>query len=331
MKFSMLIPPKYEERKWSLARQVGIRYAITKAMPELSGKPAPYNLNALKAIKEEFKESGFDLYGLEGDQFDMDPIKLGLSNRDEWIDHYCRMIRNMGQLEIPLLCYNFMAVIGWYRTRIDLHERGDALTSEFDFKAVEHELVEEDKRISKEKLWDNLFYFLDAVLPVAEEHGVQMALHPDDPPVDQLKGVGRILTNAEAFDKILNRYQYKINGITFCQATFKAMGEDIKALSERWIKQNKVFFLHLRDIEGDKYKFRETFHDNGPTPMAEMFQHYHQSGFDGPLRPDHAPAMYGERQNNFSGGLSAGYEITGKIFALGYFKGICETAGIKVE
>lgn len=331
MKFSMLLPPQYDERKWSLARQVGINYAITKAMPELSGKPAPYNFEVLKAIKGEFKEAGFELYGLEGDQFDMSPIKLGLSNRDECIENYRQMLRNMGQLDIRLLCYNFMAVIGWFRTKIDVPERGGALTSEFDNQQIEHDLVPEAQRITREKLWDNLFYFLEAVLPVAEENGVQMALHPDDPPLDQLKGVSRILTSAEAFDKILKKYPYQSNGITFCQATFKAMGEDIKQLSQKWMKNNKIFFLHLRDVEGDNYKFRETFHDNGPTPMAEMFQHYHRLGFNGIIRPDHAPAMYGERQDSFSGGLSVGYEIMGKIFAIGYFKGICESAGIEIE
>lgn len=330
MKLTMLLPPKPDIRKWALARQVGVNYAITKAMPELSGIEAPYVFTALKSIKNNFDEAGFKLYGLEGDQFDMSPIKLGLSDRDEWIDKYLQMVRNMGQLEIPLLCYNFMASIGWMRTRIDVPERGGALTSAFDFESVKDELVAEELRISEEKLWDNLFYFLDAVLPVAEENGIQMALHPDDPPISPLKGVGRILTSAEAFDKIIQKYPSPSNGITFCQATFKTMGEDLKAISQKWLAQKRIFFIHLRDVEGDKYRFRETFHDNGPTPMAEMLQHYCENGFDGPLRPDHAPAMYGETQD-FSTAVSAGYEMTGKVFAVGYIKGICESLKIQVD
>ncbi len=330
MKFTMLLPPKYDERKWTLAKQIGVNYAITKAMPSLSGKPAPYDLAALRAIQADFAQAGFALYGLEGDQFDMAPIKLGLPNRDEVIDRYCQMLRNMGQLGIRLLCYNFMATIGWFRTRVDIPERGGAQVSEFNAKDAQ-DLVPESERISEEKLWENLFYFLDAVLPVAEENGIQMALHPDDPPVSPLKGVGRILTSAAAFDAILKKYPSPSNGITFCQATFKTMGEDLKSISRPWFEDKRIFFLHLRDIEGDKYHFRETFHDNGPTPMAEMLKFYHEMGFDGPLRPDHAPAMYGETQGNFQGGISAGYEITGKIFAIGYLKGICEAAGIPVE
>src|SRR5690606_36322261 len=112
MFFSMLLPSKYDERKWVLAKQIGIDHAITKASPELSGREAPYDLASLKSMKESFTRNGFTLYGLEGDQFDMTSIKLGLSDRDQWIDRYIKMIRNMGKLEIPLLCYNFMATIG---------------------------------------------------------------------------------------------------------------------------------------------------------------------------------------------------------------------------
>lgn len=331
MKLTMLLPPKYEEKKWTLAKQVGVNFAITKAAPDLSGKPGPYDFKALKSIQEEFQQSGFGLYGLEGDQFDMSPIKLGLKNRDEAIEKYQRMLKNMGRLGIPLLCYNFMAVIGWFRTRTNVEQRGGAWCSEFDASAIENDLVPEDQRITEEKLWENYFYFMDAVLPVAEEAGVQMALHPDDPPLSPLKGVGRIFTTADSFDRILKKYDSANNGITFCQATFKTMGEDIKAISERWLKQKRIFFVHLRDIEGNKYKFRETFPDNGSTRMSEMLEHYYNAGFEGPLRPDHVPAMYGETQNSFAGGMSVGYEITGKIFAIGHIKGICEALNIPLE
>ncbi len=330
MKITMLLPPTYDTRKWVLARQIGVRYAFTKAMPTLSGKPAPYNLAALQSIQQEFAQAGFTLYGLEGDQFDMQPIKLGLPNRDAWIERYQQMLRNMGQLGIRLLCYNFMASIGWFRTRTDIEERGGALVSEFNQEEA-WELLPEAQRISEAQLWENLFYFLDAVLPVAEEAGVSMSLHPDDPPVSPLKGVGRILTSADSFEKVWQRHPISSNRITFCQATFGLMEEDLFGLSERWLNTGRIDYLHLRDVTGNKYKFRETFHDNGPTPMAELLRHYAAHGFDGPLRPDHAPVMYGEAQGTFDSGLSAGYEITGKIFAIGYIKGIAEAAGIEIS
>lgn len=331
MKLSLLLPPKYDARKWTLARQVGVNYAITKAMPELSGREAPYDFESLKAIKNEFKEAGFELYGLEGDQFDMSPIKLGLENRDELIEKYCRMVRNMGQLGIPLLCYNFMAVTGWYRSKVNVPTRGGALTSEFNLKSMENDLAPEEVRISEEKLWNNLFYFLDAVLPVAEASGVKMALHPDDPPISPFRGVARILTSAASFEKVFAHYPSPNNGVTFCQATFKTMDEDLKAVSAKWIKENRIFFIHLRDIEGDVNCFHETFIDNGPTPVAEMIKHYYDCGFDGIIRSDHAPSMYGESHQTFASGISTGYDMLGHVFAVGYIKGICESAGIKLD
>ncbi|MGV8090557.1 MAG: mannonate dehydratase [Mangrovibacterium sp.] len=331
MKLSMLLPPAYDARKWTLARQVGVKYAITKAMPSLSGKPAPYDSDALKSIRDDFAREGFQLYGLEGDQFDMGPIKLGLPDRDEWIEKYGLMLKNMGELGIRLLCYNFMATVGWYRTRVDAPERGGALTSEFDFQDIKDKLVQKDQRISEEQVWKNLFYFLDAVMPVAEKYGIRMALHPDDPPISPFMGVGRVLTSAAAFDQVLERYPGPSNGITFCQATFRTMGEDLETISRKWLKDKRIFFIHLRDVIGDKYKFRETFHDNGPTNMSTMLKRYYDNGFEGIIRPDHAPAMYGEMQENFSGGISAGYEMTGKIFAIGLIKGACESLDIPLE
>lgn len=307
-----------------MAKQIGVDYAITKASTELSGLPDPSDFESLRKIKERFGQNRLSLIGLEGDQFDMQPIKLGLPNRDQSIEKYIEMLRNMGKLEIPLLCYNFMATIGWYRTRVNISERGGAQVSGFYQEEIQGELVSEELRVTESQLWENMFYFLEAVLPEAKSAGISMALHPDDPPVSPLKGVGRILTSAAAFEKVWNRFPLESNKITFCQASFLTMGEDIKKLAEQWLEQNRISFLHVRDVEGDRFGFRETFHDNGPTDMVEMFQIYKKHRFMGPIRPDHAPAMYGETQGTFGGSTTVGYEITGKIFAMGYMKGIYE-------
>lgn len=332
MIFTALLPPKRDPRKWSLAAQVGVRQVITKATAELSGLGAgPDDYTVLKTIVDRFGEAGFTVYGLEGDQFDMQPVKLGTRDRDQTIERYRRMLRNMSRLGIRMHCYNWMASIGWYRTRVDVPARGGALVSEFKLSDVGEDLPE-SLRVSEEKLWNNLFYFLDAILPVAEAEGIQMALHPDDPPLSPLRGVGRILTSATAIDRVLKYRNSPSNGLTFCQATFRSMGEDLKAISTPWLDAGKVFFLHLRDIEGPgPHNFRETFHDNGPTDMVEMLRHYRAHGFAGPLRPDHAPTMYGDARGAFTGGISAGYEMTGKVFALGYLRGICEASEITVE
>jgi len=329
MKLSLLLPPKYDERKWTLSRQIGIKYAITKAAPDLSGLNAPCDLESLREIKESFKRAEIELIGLEGDQFDMSPIKLGLKGRDELIEKYQQMIRNMAALNIPLLCYNFMAITGWYRTETNVKERGGSLTTGFNIESMKKDILPKESCISEEQLWNNLFYFLDAVMPVAEKYGIKMALHPDDPPISPFRGSGRILTNVDAYEKIFERYPSPSNGIAFCQATFKTMGVDLKSVSEKWIKAGRVHFIHLRDIVGDVNNFHETFIDNGSTPMAEMIKHYNDCGFNGIIRSDHAPAMYGEAHQEFKGGISAGYDMLGHIFAVGYIKGICESANIE--
>ena len=160
------------------------------------------------------------------------------------------------------------------------------------------------------------------MIPAAEQVDVKMALHPDDPPISPLRGIGRILTNAAAFRRILELSPSTVNGITFCQANFKLMREDIVALVREWTTQKKIFFVHFRDVEGTRAHFRETFHDEGPTDMPQMLRIYHECGFEGPIRPDHAPTLEGETQD------IPGYSIGGKLFAVGYMKGAMDALGI---
>jgi mannonate dehydratase len=251
-------------------------------------------------------------------------IKLGLPGRDEEIANYCAVIEAMGKLGIPMCCYNFMAGIGWYRTRVDTPERGGALASEFNNQDAEKQGLTEWGRISEEKIWDNLTYFLERIIPVAEKANVRMALHPDDPPLSPLRGIGRILTSGEAFRRVLRIAPSPVNGIALCQANFKLMGKDIKSLIREFAGQGKIFFVHLRDVRGTRESFRETFHDNGPTDMAEILKLYHEVGFRGPIRPDHAPTLADESNDR------PGYAMQGKVFAIGYMKGIAEALNIPV-
>ena len=221
-----------------------------------------------------------------------------------------------------MCCYNWMAGIGWYRTKVDVPERGGALASEFDNQIAQKQGLTEWGRISEEKIWDNLTYFLKRIMPVAEKANVKMALHPDDPPLSPLRGIGRILTSGEAFRRILQIVPSSVNGIAFCQANFKLMGEDIRGLVREFGGQGKIFFVHLRDVLGTRECFRETFHDNGPTDMAEMLKLYHEVGFRGPIRPDHAQTLADESNER------PGYAMQGKVFAIGYIKGIAEALGI---
>jgi mannonate dehydratase len=206
---------------------------------------------------------------------------------------------------------------------VDAPERGGALTSEFDNQVARQQGLTRWGEISEDKVWSNLEYFLRAVIPAAETAGVKMALHPDDPPISPLRGIGRILTSAANYRRVLNLAPSPVHGITFCQANFKAMGEDIEALAREW--RGKIFFVHFRDIVGRAERFRETFHDNGSTDMARMLRTYHEAGFDGPMRPDHAPTLEGESNDK------PGYAMGGKVLAIGYMKGIMDALDIPYE
>jgi mannonate dehydratase len=310
--------------KFRLARQIGINHAILTGLP--FGKiPRSQYYETLDKIQAEFKAAGITIAGVESHPVPAEKIKLGLDGRDEEIENYLAAIEALSKAGISMVCYNFMAGIGWYRTRTDVPERGGALTSEFDYEAAQKQGLTKWGEVSEEKIWSNLEYFLKAVIPVAEKFKVNMALHPDDPPISPLRGIGRILTSAKNYRRVLAMVPSPVNGITFCQANFKAMGEDIEALAREWCRQKKIFFIHFRDIEGKGPHFRETFHDNGPTNMSRMLKTYYDSGFRGPMRPDHAPTLEGESNDN------PGYAMAGKILAVGYMKGMMDALRIPYE
>lgn len=323
MKIAEFLPAQ-PNRLWDLARQMGVRYAICKCAPELTGLLPPWDLESLRTIQQRFAAAGFVLYGLEGDQFDMQRIKLGLPGRDEDLDRYAQMLRHMGELGIPLLCYNFMAGIGWHRNEVAVPGRGGALVTAFDAAGVPAELTPAGA-VSEAAMWDHYAYFLRRVLPVAEAAGVRLAMHPDDPPLPVLRGLSRILYRPENFARALDLVPSPNHGITFCQANFRLMGGDLEPWIRRFGAQGKLFFVHFRDVRGSASRFEETFHDEGPTDMPAMIRLYHEVGFTGPIRVDHVPTLAGESNEN------PGYAALGRLFAIGYLKGILQTLKIPIE
>jgi mannonate dehydratase len=314
-----------QESQWRLARQVGINHAIVGVEGALRKVGRDQYEETLAKIKGDYTVAGLKIAGVESHPVPAEKIKLGLPGRDEEIEDYCAAIKALGNLGVPMVCYNFMAGLGPYRTRVDVPDRGGALVMEFDNQAAIRQGLTPWGEVSEDKIWSNLEYFLKAVIPVAEKAGVQMALHPDDPPLSPLRGIGRILTSAKNYRRVLDVVPSPMNGITFCQANFKLMGEDIAALAREWCAQKKIFFVHFRDVEGTREHFRETFHDNGPTDMVQMLRIYGESGFDGPMRPDHAPTLEGEANDR------PGYAMLGKLFAFGYMKGIMKAIGVSYE
>jgi mannonate dehydratase len=306
-----------------LAKQIGINYAITGG--GLNRVRREQYVETLQKLKDGFTEAGMTIAGVESDPVSSQKIKLGLEGRDEEIENYKWAIEALSKVGIKLICYNFIAGLGVVRTRLDLPERGGALTTQFDLAEADKQGLSQWGEVSEEKMWDNITYFLKAVMPVADKFGVQMALHPDDPPVPRLRGIARIATSARNYRRIMDIVPSPVNGVTFCQANFKLMGEDIYSLAKEWCSKKKIFFVHFRDVVGTREKFRETFHDNGPTDMPRMLRIYSESGFNAPMRPDHAPTIGGEANDR------PGYAMGGKVLAFGYMKGIMAALKLPYE
>jgi D-mannonate dehydratase len=303
----------------SIARQIGVTHVIT-GMGFGRVRKEEY-LDSARKTKEAWETAGMTIAGVEGHPVPFDRLKAGVEGADEEIENTKWAIEALSKTGINMICYNFMAGLGWTRTNTKLVERGGALTSEFDASAPQMQELTPFGEISEAKMWANITKFLKEVMPVADKFKVKMALHPDDPPLSPLRGVARICTSARNYRRIMEIAPSPMNGVTFCQANFKLMGEDIYSLSREWISQGKVFFIHFRDVEGTKAKFHETFHDNGPTDMVRMLKIYSDAGFDGPIRPDHAPAI---ASDNVGERGSSGYTMGAKVLAFGYMRGIME-------
>lgn len=319
MKLAHLFFGDTPDAKWRLCSQMGIRYAVAKLAPELTGKKTIADFETLKTARQVFADHGFELIALEGDQMDMMRIKLGLPGREKDMEEYCRMLSNMGELGITTLCYNFMPT-GWFRTAKDVRERGGALVTGFSTRAGRQLPLTQYGEVSAERMWENYEWFVSQAVPVAEEAGVRMGLHPDDPPVSPLQGIARIFTCPDDIRRMLALSDSPSHGLTFCQGTYVTMGAPVADLVREW--KDRIFFVHQRDVAGTAEDFHETFHDNGPTDMPAMMKVYRDVGFDGIIRSDHVPTMAGEDNS------SPSYGMNGTLFGVGYLKGIMDTLKI---
>ncbi len=311
-----------QERKLALSRQMGVTGVIAPSSPNrlnMRDTP-PWTFEALVAVKNAYEDHGMRWTVLEGTP-PLDKAKLGIQGRDEQIEHFIELMKNMDRIGLRIICYNWMPVISWARTDMERLGRGDAVITAFDYEKVKDQPLTEHGVVSEKKMWENIEYFLKAVVPEAEKYGIQLALHPDDPPIPAIRGIARIMTTADAFKKLIELYPSPSNGLTLCQGTFATMGEDIPAVIEYFGKRDKIFFVHFRDIKGNKWNFEETFHDEGKTDMYEAMKTYYEVGFQGPMRPDHVPTVAGDSNEH------PGYSELGTLFAIGYIKGLMESVG----
>lgn len=295
---------------WDFARQCGVQHGVIR-LPEDPdfdvADPAHW-----QTVYQRFADFGIKPVVIEPMPNALhDHIKAGDEKRDECIEKVLAMLPIMERLDIRTICFNFMAYVGWLRTDYAVPERGGALVSGFDI--ADYRPTAD--RITEQQLWDNYTYFVKAVLPAAEKHGIRLALHPDDPPVPRLGDVARIMISHENIKKAVAIADSPNFGITMCQACYKMMGEDLYRVIPEM--KDKIFFVHFRNATGSRYSFHETFHDNGDIRMADMIALYKRCGVDVPVRVDHVPTMAGEQD-------TTGYTALGRLYALGYLKGLLE-------
>jgi len=273
-------------------------------------------------------------------------IKLGKGRRDWWIEQYCQSVQHMGQVGIEVLCYNFMPVFDWTRTELSQPLPDGSLTLGYDdtrladidlssgsgslpgwasaYGAEElRALLAEYAKVNPEQLWENLSYFLERVVPVAEAAGVKLALHPDDPPWP-IFGLPRILTNGAALERLVGLVDSEANGVTFCTGSLGALPEnDLPAMIHRLGR--RIHFVHGRNVRvtGER-RFYESAHPTcfGSVDMRAVIQALQDVGFAGPMRPDHGRMIWGEAGR-------PGYGLHDRALGALYLQGLWEgVAGV---
>lgn len=310
MKLSMIVNP-LNEHNLQLAAQVGVS-EIVLTFPGLDA-------TAFRNAKRMVESFGMNLTHLERKVPHLKMVH-NLPGRDAQVEDFKRLIRLMAENEMKVLCYNWMPDEDWQRTSAEVIERGGAKVTEFNLADVGRNVTDADGRPSKPtpvaELWGNLERFLNDVLPVAEDAGIQLALHPDDPPLPSLLGQDRIIFSNAALRRAVDLVPSSVNGICYCVGSLHPAGEDliggIRSLAD------KIFFVHARNVRGTAAHFVETWHDNGAIHMPSVIRELQSIGYTGTIRPDHAPSMAGETNE------TPGYEMLGRLFAAGYLRGLMQ-------
>jgi mannonate dehydratase len=296
-----------------LAAQCGVEEVVARY-------PGP-NLADWTALQAQIAAYGMQWSVIEGN-LPFENMKRGRDDGTE-LAEFKSLLQQAGELGIPIVCYNWMAGTDWVRTKTNVLARGGAWVTGFSLAEVDRAISLDARRgaIDREKidaptLWTNLEHMLDELLPVAEQAGVTLCMHPDDPPLPEFLGRARIMNSVAGFERLVNLVPSPRNAICFCQGTFATMGVDIPATIRKLGPH--IRYVHFRDVQGTPESFVETFHDNGPTDMAAAIRAYREVGFDGPIRPDHVPQMVGEEDGE------PGYTMQGRLFAYGYIRGLLD-------
>jgi mannonate dehydratase len=266
-----------------------------------------------------------------------DKAMLGLPGRDEQIEHYQATIRNVGRAGIPILGYHFMPNSVW-RTSRTTPGRGGAHVTSFDMALVGgpanqqrafvaklderkdaiwvmDEAAEERGVVTEAEMWANYEYFARAVVPVAEEAGVKLALHPDDPPVEMLGGIARLFRNVDGFKRAMEITPSPVWGLDLCFGCCSEMpggGANVLAMIDHFGPLGKIFYVHFRDVQGTVPAFQECFLGEGNYDPATVLLALQRVGFDGFMLDDHVPAVVDDTP----------WCHRGRAHAIGYLQGM---------
>lgn len=298
----------------------GIVWALHDKMPgEIWEK------EEIAAVKKQLDEYGFNMDVVESVNVH-DDIKTAGPDRDKYIENYIQTIRNLKEFGVKVICYNFMPVFDWTRTDL-FHPVGDGSTAlfyekekiiddpeemaQYILKNCEgytmpgwepermsklKELFDMYKDVTKEKLWENLRYFLEALMPVCHECDIKMAIHPDDPPWD-IFGLPRLIVDEESVDYFCKLVDDPYNCLTLCSGS---LGSNPKNNVADIVRKHcdRIAFAHVRNVKHfDNGDFSEASHRDcdGDVGVIDIMKAYHEGGFDGYMRPDHGRHIWGEK------------------------------------
>ena len=289
-------------------------------------------------LKELCEQAGLEMEVIESVPVHED-IKLGKPSRDRLIANYAETIRNLGKFGVRCICYNFMPVFDWFRTDLHYVQKNGAVClayKEADFQKLDKHnlrlpgwdesytpeelngLLKEYENISHEQLFENLVYFLNGIMPACDETGINMAIHPDDPPWD-IFGLPRIVTGAESYEKMINAVPNIHNGFTFCTGSLGAgRFNDLPKMAEKYAK--RIYFAHLRQLKFvNETDFYENGHQtkDGNVDIYAIVKALEENGFTGYVRPDHGRNIWGEEGK-------PGYGLYDRALGAAYLSGLFE-------
>lgn len=314
-----------DDETLTFGRQLGATDVVggTHELPKDRGY---FDFNDLMWQRQKIENAGLRWAALEGVPAEWcDKIKLGLPGRDEQIENWCKSLRNMGAVGIPVLGYFFSlrsrpSNLG-LRTSKSTLGRGGAVVTSFDYELIKGAKgdywdppVTHVDEVTDGEIWAAHEYFLKAVIPVAEEAGVKMGLHPDDPPISPIAGVARVFRNHEALKRHTEIVPSDYNGLGFCHGTISEMEGDVKDAIKYFGERKKIYYVHFRSVSGRVPAFSETFIDEGHADVRESMKVFKEVGFDGAMIDDHVPKLVVDTEKSHAA----------HAYAMGYMKSLLD-------